>query len=202
MVKLWSIDNPRECKMVLQTGTPVLRAKYPLFLVCCSICCCICCCVCWHISLYATIWFHITVVKIVFSTLTLTRFLPFGTGIVTVAERGNYILRLWSIKDPSTPPTAPIHAFVGHRYPFFFLFSRPSHLYLNKYTWHLLVMVSARLTGGSVGRRKTFSASMPSRCCRGPRISRSAFGALIISFPFLLSSPPLPSLLSFLSFLF
>eukprot|EP00026_Physarum_polycephalum_P000310 Phypoly_transcript_00310.p1 GENE.Phypoly_transcript_00310~~Phypoly_transcript_00310.p1 ORF type:complete len:1416 (+),score=192.66 Phypoly_transcript_00310:632-4879(+) len=68
MVKLWSIDNPRECKMVLQTGTPVLRAKY----------------------------------------------LPFSTGIVTVAERGNYILRLWSIKDPSTPPTVPIHAFVGH----------------------------------------------------------------------------------------
>ena len=29
MVKVWSIDNPREYKMIIQTGSPVLKAKYP-----------------------------------------------------------------------------------------------------------------------------------------------------------------------------
>lgn len=43
-------------------------------------------------------------------------FLPFGSGVVTVAERGNNHLRLWSIKD-NPAPTIPIHAYVGHKYP-------------------------------------------------------------------------------------
>eukprot|EP01117_Protostelium_nocturnum_P017821 TRINITY_DN7324_c0_g1_i1.p1 TRINITY_DN7324_c0_g1~~TRINITY_DN7324_c0_g1_i1.p1 ORF type:complete len:990 (-),score=267.00 TRINITY_DN7324_c0_g1_i1:50-3019(-) len=63
-VKFWNTTNNRVCQATMQSGVPILRAK----------------------------------------------FAPFGQGLVTMAQRSDYTLRMWNLLDLSTP----VKQFTGH----------------------------------------------------------------------------------------